>query len=365
MPHRDDFQLRTTYFSAICRLLHVSLMLLSTEQPMLTQPPTIIAGQTILPACVLPFFCAVGNITTCCSLLWFLPDPSPLVCSARFLSCNISREREFYAAGLHCSYVLSLLCGTFCSPQHRDAGLPPLLWCSLMFVSRDSDIRMVQIHNNYLITVIPHTRILAACPHYKKCPSQTPSSRNLQSCHSTRHSTGAEHILSLISSEALCKMLGCFLLFFFCFSLHASVWLSEQRLQVYCWQEEAGTSQGRRRENSVLDSGFLFGLRGNGRSVGKQHGTAEPQMQLRRSFAAPGCSYSSIYWWSSVYFYFFVCPASVVLFKKYLQHVHDHHVLSSLVILREKNIRYSGKCLFDSLTHHLNSCKVYFQLSIE
>lgn len=188
-------------------------MLLSTEQPMLTQPPTIIAGQTVLPACVSPFFCAVGNITTCCSLLWFLPDPSPLVCSARFLSCNISRERVFYAEGLHCSYVLSLLCGTFCSPQHRDAGLPPLLWRSLMFVSRDSDIRTVQIHNNYLITVIPHTRILAACPRYKKCPSQTPSSRNLQSCHFTRHSTGAEHILSLISIGALCKMLGCFLVF--------------------------------------------------------------------------------------------------------------------------------------------------------
>lgn len=67
-------------------------------------------------------------------------------------------------AALHCRYVLSLLGGTFCPPTPPNILSP---WPSsaalalvplLMFVSRDSDKRMVQIHNNYLITV--HTQEL-------------------------------------------------------------------------------------------------------------------------------------------------------------------------------------------------------------
>lgn len=56
------------------------------------------------------------------------------------------------------------------------------------------------VHNSYLMTVVPHTRTRAARRQGKVLHRRW-DSRHLQSCHLISNSKGAEHILSLISSE--------------------------------------------------------------------------------------------------------------------------------------------------------------------
>lgn len=193
----------------------------------------------------------------------------------RFLNCDVSREREFQQ---YRCYVLSL-CYPAVHSVLTSAATLALLWCSdacTDIASRDNDKCTVHINNNYSITVILHTRNTAGCFPCSKCCSSfmpwfTLFLPHFQLCHLIMNAKKSWLAVGDCESTGTCVpdslrmqgSAGCF---------------SEQRLQDYRWQQEAGLSWWRWREKSVLDIVFVFGLRGNGGSVGKQE-TTEPQRQ--------------------------------------------------------------------------------------